>query len=158
MNIPGRKINTVLNYAFTNSRSLPPKVIALVETFRELSPSFFVITETWLRSTSETASEIKDLLNAEKISLLVRNCSFRGGCVAIAFDTPRASLKPVPIEVNHHKILCVTGPIIGLSRKIVITVIYIPPKITADKLDVLNTLLANSLDELHSMTPSCCHW
>ena len=49
-----KKTRTVnFNYAFTNARSLAPKMGSFIDTFTELDLAFAVVTESWLRDGKE---------------------------------------------------------------------------------------------------------
>ena len=140
----------VVNFACTNARSLPPKIIAMVENFRELDLTFFAITETWLSTNSQTTSEIKDLFDSEGITLLTRNRTGRGGGVAVAFDTNKASLKTVRLSGNEHEIICCAGSFGSSKRKLVIFTVYVPPRMNVTTFTNMCTYLTDQIEVMNN--------
>ena len=143
------KININFSFATTNARSLPPKIVAMIECFRELDLSFFTITETWLLSNSQTAKEINDLAQSENISLLTRNRSGRGGGVAVAFDSTKMTLKTERLTGNDYEIHCAVGCLNSMKRKIVILTVYVPPKTTVPRFQALASFLSEAIEKMN---------
>ena len=144
------KINISMNFASTNSRSLPPKICAMTECFRELDLTFFAITETWLKNDEKTKSEIENLFESEKIRILTRNRGSRGGGVALAYDSTRATFKTLKLPSNRYEILCCEGELEGISRPIAVFCIYLPPKMSTETLGRLCEFMSDSLEYINS--------
>lgn len=141
------KYNTV-NFASTNARSLAPKIISMVESFRELRLNFFAITETWFKNDRETKREIESLLSAEKIKIATKNRGARGGGVALAFDTVSADFKVVKLAENKYEILCCVGSIDGVGKKVAVLVVYIPPQTNAATVEKINEFIGDSVETI----------
>ena len=121
----------------------------MIENFRELDLTFFAITETWLKNDERMKKEIADMANGENIALLTRNRGSRGGGTALAYDSTRASFRIENVPHNKFEILFCAGSMTKLNRKIVVAVIYIPPKKTISEVGELNDFLADALETLH---------
>ena len=144
------KINISMNFASTNSRSLPPKIRAMTECFRELDLTFFAITETWLKNDKKTRAEIENLFESEKIRVLTRNRGSRGGGVALAYDSARADFKIIKLQSNHHEILCCEGRVVGISRPVIVFCVYLPPKMSPETLERLRDFMSDNLEVINS--------
>ena len=137
-----------LSFASTNTRSLPPKMNAILEIFDELQVMFFAITETWLKGNREEAQSIKDVADSHGVSFITKNRVTRGGGVALLYDSNIAKFKEIKIKNNCHEVLFVEGQIAGLSRRICVAVIYIPPKLKVAEVDVLSSFIADALEDI----------
>ena len=93
VNLTDKDVDCHINFAATNARSLPPKMLSMIENFNELQLSFFAITETWLKNNKQTEREIKDLSDSEQLGLLAKNRKKRGGGVAIIYNKNLINLK-----------------------------------------------------------------
>ena len=114
----------------------------------EYDLTFGLITETWLKQSRETNNAIGDLLDGSGIELIRKDRGKRGGGVAIAFDTKKATLKKYPMRNNHHKIVCSTGKGNSSSRKLVLFAVYLPPKQTAAVTRDVASCLADNILQL----------
>ena len=127
-----------LSVLLANARSLAPKMESLIEYFTEHDLHAAIITESWLKD-GEALEEAKtDLEMGEDISIIHRNRRSKrgrtaGGGVLIAYNKSSMRLKEVPIKRGQAEIVCATGKIVGLSRKVVTMSIYLPPKLSSAK-------------------------
>ena len=135
-------------FASTNARSLPPKITAMIEMFRELGLSFFCITETWLKNDHRTNEELNLLKQNENIAIITRNRGTRGGGVCLAYDTLKSSFAVEKLRANRFEILCCAGRVAGIGRKFVIFTCYLPPKMSASSLNDARDFLENSMEEM----------
>ena len=96
-----------------------------------------MITESWLRDSSELVRDLKDLELGEDIRIITKNrlsSSKRasGSGVAIVAKS-KIRLTKCTIRRGQTELVCAVGKIQGLARKIVIICAYIPPKFKAKK-------------------------
>ena len=134
------------NFASTNARSIVPKMISVIENVRELELSFIAVTETWLQSSRQTRQEISDLKDAEDITMICRNRPRRGGGVALIVDNKRADFKEIKIKNNRFELLCCQGTVGKMTRKVVVFVIYLPPKMTVNDLNECCSVLSTNIE------------
>ena len=106
------------------------------------------MTETWLKSDNETKKEIATISRVEKIGILTRNRNGRGGGVALAFDERKVSMAIERIKGNKYEVLCCSGNIIKGGRRIVVFVVYLPPKMTASNLSLFCDFLSDSIEHI----------
>ena len=151
-----KRKTTEFSYAFTNARSLAPKIGSLIDAFEELG--LLVITESWLKVGKDLRDAIADLDGGASIGMVMRNRLSRrkrtaGGGVAVAFNKNRITLKPLPSRVENCEILMTSGKLCGLSRKLVVIAAYIPPRTRAagrDKfVDVLSRCIGQAKQDLN---------
>lgn len=143
-----------LNFASTNARSIAPKIVSMIECFRELDLTFFSVTETWLKGDPQTRKEIEDLKNAERISILTKNRQRRGGGVMLAFDQNKADFKLVKLNNNKYELICCEGNIDGISQDVIVLTAYLPPKMTTSTLEDFCTCVSENLDEILVRLPN----
>ena len=120
----------------------------MVECFRELDLSFFSITESWLKNDAQTKKEIDCLRTVENIEMIVKNRQRRGGGVLLAFDRDKANFKPIRLKDNNYELLCCEGNIVGVSKKVVVFTVYLPPKMTVISLEAFCKCFSENLDEI----------
>ena len=110
-----------MNFALTNSRSLMPKIHAVIDYFDHLHLSFMMITETWLKNLSllKLSSDLKLGHGLEIIAknrpMKKGNIELNGGGAAIIFDPSKIHLKPLSLKKNNHEIVAATGKLPNLS-------------------------------------------
>ena len=139
-----------VNFATTNARSIAPKIISLVENFNELELCLFAITETWLGNSREVNHNIRDLVNSSNIDMLHKNRKTRGGGVALAYNNTLAKFSQVSLRNNSFELLCCKGKINSLARPLIVFVVYLPPKMSADSLRAFCTTLADGIELVKS--------
>ena len=87
----GRKYNC-FSFSLSNACSLAKKVGSLIDLFREKKLHAAMINETWFKNDRDTAWEIEDIKNAEKIEFICKNRGRRGGgCLLYTSPSPRDS-------------------------------------------------------------------
>ena len=141
---------TSLAFSLSNARSLAKKVDSMIDMFRERTLSFAMITETWFKNDRYTNRELENISSAEKIEFICKNRSNnkRGGGVAIAYDSTKASFKKLQIQENKFELVGAVGKINNLGRKCIIFALYIPPNLCADKTKSLLRCLGNAIEQV----------
>ena len=86
----------------------------------------------------------------EGIKLITRNRKSRrnrtaGGGVAIVYDSNRIQLDEKKIRKGSSEIVCAVGRVNSMSRKIVIFVVYIPPRMRAAGLKEFTVILRDRI-------------
>ena len=141
---PDPKYNA-FNFAYTNARSLPAKITSMIEGFRQLDLHLLTVSETWLKSSRQTTSNLDDMRSSENIGSLVRNRPGRGGGVGIFYDINRVAMKAAyPFPAGFEAIVGV-GKTIRDRRKVAVFSIYLPPKMEKSKLARFNELLRDRI-------------
>ena len=136
------KINEVpsencVSMLLTNARSLLPKTGALIDAFDSLKLDFACITETWFRPGKDLQARLDDLEGEHGIRVVHRSRDGRSGKsaggVAIAFKTASCNLRKRKISNRKEgqEILCVTGKLGKVPKKISIFAVYVPPDMRA---------------------------
>ena len=129
-----------LTFTLANARSLAPKIKSWIDSFAELDLHFSLVTESWMRDGSRMEEDAEDLELGENIKLIHRNRLTRkkkkiaGGGVLIAYNKSKMSLTERKIRRGMSELVCASGRIEGVKRKIVIMSVYLPPKLNAQKL------------------------
>ena len=108
-----------------------------MEAFDSLDLDVACITETWFKSGKELQSRLDDLEGEHGIRVLHRSRDGRAkktaGGVAIAFRTGACNLRRR--DLKHRKdgqeIICVTGKIGKIPRKVAVIAVYVPPDMRA---------------------------
>ena len=139
-----------MNFSLTNARSLPPKLSSLITAFKELDLAFMMISETWITNTRQTMRNIKDLKDSTNINLICKNRKSRGGGVCVAFNTRRARLSRFPLPNSDWEVVCATGKVVGMSRKIAVFAVYLPPKLTSGQVMNFCDYLADAIELVKS--------
>ena len=112
---------------------------ALVEAFDSLDLDVACITETWFKPGKELQSRLDDLEGEHGIRILHRSRDGRAkraaGGVAIAFRTGACNLRKrdVKNKKDGQEIICVTGKIGKIPRKVAVIAVYVPPDMKAPK-------------------------
>ena len=136
-----------MKFLLTNARSLAPKIDSLLDAFGSLGLQFAGITETWFKGGAGLKAHLSDVEGASGVRIL--HCSrdgrkkSRGGGVAFAYDTNACNFQTRKINMPRRccKVLCVTGNVKKINRKIVTFVVYVPPDSRAADLDDISELL-----------------
>ena len=137
-----------IHFVLTNARSLSPKINSFLDMMRELELNFAAVTETWFKGGAAPAQEISDIHQASGIKIIQkhRRANKRGGGVALAFRSSSCNFKERKIKgVGTFEVLCVSGTVGSIKRKIVVFVVYIPPNLPNNKMPELNELLATEI-------------
>lgn len=145
-----KKKYNVMNFALSNARSLPPKILSLVEAFDNLELAFFMISETWIANGKKMNKSIKDLTDSENIELICKNRPSRGGGVCIAFNKRLANLKRFPLPTSSFEVVCAVGKVNGFSKKIAIMTIYVPPQYNGDQVQQLCDYISECLEKVRA--------
>ena len=150
-----------INFILTNAPSLAPKIISLIDMIRELDLTFAAITETWFKSGPQLRQELSDIENATDIKVFYKNrdgrSKRRGGGVALAYRASLCSFRERKIKNQYgFEILCATGAIGRISRRVVIFVIYLPPSLSASRVADLNEVLSSELTAVKLFTRLVC--
>ena len=145
-----------LNFMLTNARSLKPKLDSMVDAFESLSLDFLCVTETWFKGGKELAGAISDLQGKSGISIIHKSrdgrARTRGGGVAIASDSNSCNFKrrTLGVAAKGLEIVCVTGRVKKITRKIAVFTVYIPPKSSAADLATLEEVLSLEIDAVRA--------
>ena len=121
----------------TNARSLLPKVGALVDAFDSLDLDAALITETWFKPGKDLQSRLDDLEGEHGIRVIHRSRDGRSrkaaGGVALAFKSGACNLRKRELKNRKEgqEILCMTGKIKKIPKRIAIFVVYVPPDMRA---------------------------
>ena len=107
----------------------------------------------WLKDDSKLKEALMDLNEGENISMITHNRKTRngrrtaGGGIAVAYNRTKISLSEIKIRRGKAELLCVSGKIPNISRRLVIIGFYLPPKINAnrreDALSCMSDAIAN---------------
>ena len=132
----------------TNARSLLPKMGALKDAFDSLELHCACVTEMWFRAGKDLNRTQENFEGEHGISII--HCSRDGrskkaaGGVAIAFRTSACNLRRRHLKNRREgqELLCVTGRIAGVPRKVAVFVCYVPPDMRAAKFGELCDTLA----------------
>ena len=135
--IYARKPNSI-EFVLTNARLLAPKITSLLDMMREMGLDFAATTETWFMGGKQLKREVSDIEQATGVKIIYRNRKGgkqqRGGGVAIAFRTDACNFKERKIKaIGDLEMLCATGRVANIKRKVVIFVIYLPPRTSKDQ-------------------------
>ena len=127
-----------MNVLLANARSLTPKIDSLLEYFEEFDLHVAIITESWMKDGPRIDEDKNDLEMGKDISIISRNRTSKrgktaGGGVLVAFNRKTVSLREKTIRRGQAEIVCATCKIHGISRKIVIMSVYLPPKLSVLK-------------------------
>ena len=133
---------------FLLSRSLLPKMDSMVDAFCSLNLDFASITETWFRNGKLLKDRLTDLEGSSGIKIIHQSRDGRrsriGGGVAIAFNLSSCNFKNRALKHvgKEFEVLCVTGRVGKIERRVVVFTVYVPPGIKASALDTLREQLA----------------
>ena len=144
-NEPEMRCN-VLNFLYTNARSLTPKVKSLVELFDNLNLYFAAISETWLVNGRKCDRNVDDLEHGEGLTMIAKNRRSRGGGVAIIFNKNKMTLKRVGMKEGGLEVVAAVGRTVEDSRKLLIISAYYPPQMKRQEVDKLNECISNTID------------
>lgn len=146
-----RKMNyNTLKFAVTNARSLCPKLHSMADSFAELGLDFMIVTETWFGSTKLHRKSINDFGDEHGVDLITKNRPTRGGGVCIAYRRSAATFKRVSLPRSPFEVVAAVGNVKGISRKIGVVAVYIPPKYSADEVDKLGEYVTDVVEKLKS--------
>ena len=129
---------TTFDFIVTNARSLAPKIESVITAFNELDLHFAVIAESWLKECKNLSDDLDDLNDGENISIIHKSRKSRrgknaGGGIAILFQKNKIRLSERKIRRGKCELVCATGKLPGVARKIVILGAYLPPNIKANQ-------------------------
>ena len=136
-----------------NARSLSPKIESLADCMHELDADIAVITETWLQDWSVSDSTIDlagqhglDLFTLNRHNIAANGRQYRG--VAISARSARASFKVMSMpNPEHFEVLGIAGKIKGISEKVVVIAVYIPPNYPRHRADACLDYVADVVSE-----------
>ena len=131
------RYNTI-NFMYTNARSLPPKIISLIEMFDELELHFAAVSETWMYEGARLEKNGDKLEEGEDLKIIKKCRNTRGGGVAIVFNKHKMSLKPVKIRGNRFELVAGIGRTVDNNRKILVLSAYYPPQMKKEEVEALN--------------------
>ena len=144
--VPSENCASIL---LSNARSLLPKMGALVDAFDSLDLDIACITETWFKPGVDLSAKLDDIEGEHGIKFIHKSRDGRHrravGSVAIAFRIGRCNLRRRDLgnRKADQEILCVTGKVGKIQRKIAVFVIYVPPDTRAAKFwELCDTLVA----------------
>ena len=149
---PNNKKFNIINFVYTNARSLAPKIESLIDVFENWNLHFAAISETWLRDGERYTKNVRKLEQKENLSVISRNRKSRGGGVAIIFNSCMIDLKYLPIKGNDFELVAAIGRTVLDSRKFLVASAYYPPQMKKEKVDKMNeciTELIESHKRLH---------
>ena len=121
----------------TNARSLLPKTEALIAAFDSLELDIACITETWFKPGADLRSKLGDIEGEHGIKIIHKSRDGRtrkaAGGVAVAYRAGGCNLRKREIRSskNGQEILCVTGMVGKVQRKVAVMVVYVPPDMKA---------------------------
>ena len=143
----------VLNFILSNARSLAPKIVSLLDYFSDLDLHFSIITESWLKPGWGLENDIVDLNFGQDIDLLHKSRQSRrgrtaGGGVAILFNKKKIRLVERPLKMGKAEVICASGKVPGIARKIVIFGIYLPPRTRAPQVQNLMESLRDEISKI----------
>ena len=121
----------------TNARSLLPKTGALVDAFDSLNLDVACVTETWFKPGRDLLARLDDLEGEYGIKVVHRSRDGRSRRAAegvvVAFRTGACNLRKRDLKSRKEgqEIICVTGKIGKVPRKVAIFVVYVPPDMRA---------------------------
>lgn len=121
------------NFAFTNARSMSPKVESIIETFNETDVSLMVITETWLHGEKPEEEMVDILENGHGIKIIRRNRKSRGGGVAILHKPSVIDLKEYRFKRKSHELAAAKGFLARNKWLFYIFAISVKPSMSALK-------------------------
>ena len=144
------KKTTSLRFVTANARSLAPKIRSLITCFDELDLHFSLINESWLKDGEKLEEDAQDLELGQNLKIFHRNRTLRrgktaGGGVAILYDKSRIAMSERKYNWGKTEAIMAVGKIAGISRKIVIISMYIPPQTRANKVLESLTLVRNAI-------------
>ena len=98
---------------------------SLIDMVHELDLTLAAITETWFKGGKQLDRELRDIEMAADIKFICKNRKGRGhvcrGGVCLAFRASLANLKERKLkEMDRFEVLCVTGTVRKISRKIIV--------------------------------------
>ena len=122
---------------------------ALVAAFDSLDLDMACITETWFKPGGDLGAKLCDVESEHGIKIIHKSRDGRhrraAGGVAVAFRTGRCNLRKQDLRNRkvHQEILCVTGKVGKVPRKVAVFVTYVPPDTRAAKFrEICDTLVA----------------
>ena len=137
-----------VRFLLSNAGSLLPKIDSMVDAFCSLNLDFASITETWFRGGKHLKDRLTDLEGSSGIGILHRSRDGRrsrtGDGVALAFNLASCNFKNRALKHigKEYEVLCATGRVGKIDRRVVVFIVYVPPGIRATTLDVLREQLA----------------
>ena len=142
-NLPGS-----FAFVLSNARSLAPKITSLTDMIHELDLAFAAVTETWFSGGLALDVALGDIEQAVGIKFLCKNRrgKKRGGGVCLAFRKSVCNFKARSIKnAGSHELLCATGSVAGVDRKVAVFTVYIPPALPAAKFSELTDIIASEV-------------
>ena len=145
-----------MSFMLTNARSLVPKLDSMVDAFESLELDFLCVTETWFKGGKELAATLRDLQGKSGLSVIHKSRDgrgrTRGGGVAIAFNSSSCNFKRRALgpAARGLEIVCVTGRVKKITRKIAVFTVYIPPRTSAADLATLEEVLSTEIDAVRA--------
>ena len=130
---------TRLTFINTNARSLCLKIGSLIHCFEEMQVSFGVITETWLTDGDPLLQDVEDLEYGAGLGMIYRNRpansrGFSHGGVALIYRKSVMNFKQIDIgNTENYEVLGAIGNLFGLSRKVLVLAVYMPPNYSATR-------------------------
>ena len=106
----------------------------MLDAFESLHLDFACITETWFKGGKDLTASLHDVEGATGVSFLHRSRDGRGaavgGGVALAFNSGSCNFKRRTLCPENRKweILAAVGKVKKITRKMVVFVVYIPPR------------------------------
>ena len=131
-----------------------PKIDSLVHAFDSLELNVACITETWFKPGRDLQERMGDLEGEHGIRVVHRSRDGRlrraAGGVAIAFKVGSCNLRKRDLRnrKDGQEIVCVTGKIGKIPRKVAILAVYVPPDTRAQQFKDLCDTLVQEIAEL----------
>ena len=123
---------------------------SLTDMMHELDLAFAAVTETWFCGGMALDIALRDIEQAVGIKFLCKNrrgsAKKRRGGVCLAFRKSIYNFKTRNIKgTGSHELLCATGSIAGVDRKVVVFTVYIPPALPVAKFNELTDIIASEI-------------
>ena len=136
----------------TNARSLTPKIHDLIINFEELDLNVAIISESWLKEGKKLRNDLDDLEFGSNLRTIHKSRKSRrgrtaGGGICIIFNKSKIHLKERNIRRGKSEIVCATGNIPTVARKVLVFGIYIPPNIKAKQAHNALESLSNAIGQ-----------
>ena len=151
LNLDYMKNESCARFLLTNARWLQPKIYSLVDAFSSLQLHFACITETWFKGGRDLSDTLTELEGASGIRTFHKSrdgrTNKRGGGVAIAINMSSCNFKQRHLKhiQKEHEVVCATGRVGKVSRRIVVFAAYVPPNIKAPQFEALKEAISTEV-------------
>ena len=128
----------------------------MVDAFEFLGLDFLCVTETWFKGGKELALLLRDLQGKSGLSIIHKSRDgrgpTRGGGMAIVFNSSSSNFKrrALGAAARGFEIVCLTGRVKKITRKVAIFTVYIPPRTSTAELATLEEVLSLEIDAVYA--------